>query len=41
MDMMAHSAMQGITSSSTVQDYNSPSTGHAVIDAGASVEGLL
>jgi GTP-binding protein EngB required for normal cell division len=34
MDMMAHSAMQGITSSSTVQDYNSPST-----EAPASMEG--
>jgi GTP-binding protein EngB required for normal cell division len=34
MDMMAHSAMQGITSSSTVQDYNSPST-----EAPASMDG--
>jgi len=34
MGMMAHSAMQGITSSSTVQDYNSPST-----EAPASMDG--
>jgi len=36
MDMMAHSAMQGFNSNSTVQDYDSPSTETPVSMDGAS-----